>query len=215
MSSYNFFSIRNPVPSPPIISAACIILCCFVWLSPPSCANAKNHPYEIHVHSGLFEESIEYLKNKNFWDTKSHDKAIDVPRIIVVATSKNWQKESKDLPVEVKKELFYRFILPMLLFANELILDDRQDLEAISKSLSTGKEMSAEEHPLFNPSQTNMVYRTKRILKSRLPDCWNGWILFHLHLLWGKPLMKAATVHPGLQLKVMPCLVSGPIVAKV
>jgi len=110
------------------------MLCGLVWLSAPNCANAKNHPYEIYVHAGLIEESIEYLKNKNFWNAKSHDNALDVPRIIIVATSNNWRKETKNVPVEVKKELFYRSILPMILFANELILDERQELEAISKS---------------------------------------------------------------------------------
>ena len=145
MNIYKILSRTYPGTFPAKISALSVILCCFVWLSSPGCANAKNHPYEIHVHAGLIEESIEYLKSKNFWNVKSHDKAVDVPRIIIVATSQNWRKETKSMPVEMKKELFYRSILPMILFANELILDERQELEAISEKLNTEKKTTSEE----------------------------------------------------------------------
>ncbi len=145
MNIFKAFFKSQSMPFPALTASLTIMFFCFVWLSTPGCVNAKNNTYEIYIHAGLIDESIEYLKSKNFWDAKSHEKALDVPRIIIVASSRHWSERSKNVPVEVKKELFYRSILPMILFANELIMDERQELEVISTKLSTGKDMSSEE----------------------------------------------------------------------
>jgi uncharacterized FlgJ-related protein len=44
-----------------------------------------------------------------------------------------------------KKELFYRFILPLVMHANEMVLDRRKRLQDISFALESGKAMTAEE----------------------------------------------------------------------
>jgi Bax protein len=121
------------------------ILCCFAWLCSPGYAAAGNNTYEIVVHPSLVEDSIEFFKSKNFWGEETHDKDLDVPRIIVVVTSKRWDEESKTIPVEIKKEIFYRALLPMILLAQELILKERQELLEIQKNLGKRKTLSREE----------------------------------------------------------------------
>jgi len=148
VNNMNTSKIHTPpffLPLQPLATCLSIMLACCLWLSTPEYAKAKDNTYEIYIHAGLIEESIEYFKSKDFWDQKGHHEAIDVPRIIVIASSRNWKEESKDVPVEVKKELFYRILLPMILFSNELILDDRQELEAINAKLTAGKKLSTEE----------------------------------------------------------------------
>lgn len=122
-----------------------LLLNCLVLLSIPKQILAQESPYEIYVHAGLIEDSIEYLKSKNYWNLEGHHGEQDAPRIILVAASKHWGNRSKNVPVEVKKELFYRTITPMLLYANELILDDRQKVEEVNKKLIKGKKLTAEE----------------------------------------------------------------------
>lgn len=97
----------------------------------------------------MIEDSIEYLKSINYWNEKSHHEEQDAPRIILVASSGHWGVRSKNIPVEVKKEIFYRTITPMVLFANELILDDREQLEAIHKKL--------EKEQTLNPAELNYL----------------------------------------------------------
>lgn len=121
------------------------ILCCFAWLISPGPAIAKNNSYEILVHGGRVEKTIEYFKSKNFWGENRRDKDIDVPRIILAIIGKRWHEESKKVPVAVKKELFYRAIVPMVLYANDLILAERQLLEKINERLDKGKTLSAED----------------------------------------------------------------------
>ena len=120
---------------PPFALGILLIFICFVLVNIPKQISAQDSLYEIYVHAGQIEDSIEYLESINYWNEKSHHEEQDAPRIILVASSKHWVARSKNLPVEVKKELFYRTITPMVLYANELILDDRQELEEVYKKL--------------------------------------------------------------------------------
>lgn len=122
-----------------------LLLCCLAFLSKPKQISAQESPYKIYVHAGLIEESIEYLKSMNYWNEKTHHGEKDAPRFILVASSKHWKNRSKDVPVEVKKELFYRTITPMVLYANELIQDERRKLEQINKKLQKGETIETDE----------------------------------------------------------------------
>ncbi len=122
-----------------------IMLCSCLWLSAPGFVCAKSNSHEIMIHGGEVSDTIEYFKSQNFWGENSHDKDLDVPRIILAVTSKRWEKESQKVPVQVKKELFYRAIVPLVLFANELIMEEREELVILNKKLSDGKTLDAAE----------------------------------------------------------------------
>ena len=128
-----------------IIIRLSIIVSCFVWLSSPGIVAAKSNNYEIMVHGGEIEETIAYFKSKNFWGKSTHNKDLDVPRLLIVVASKRWGKEAQKVPVEIKKELFYRALVPLILYANNLILKERQELVTISKILRKGKTLNAEQ----------------------------------------------------------------------
>jgi Bax protein len=134
-----------PVYFPYHLACLFSILCCFAWLCSPGYAAAGNNTYEIMVHAGQIEETITYFKSRNFWGETTHDKDLAVPRILVVAYSERWGKKSQKVPVEIKKEIFYRALVPLILFANELILKERQELMVISEKLRKGKTLNAEE----------------------------------------------------------------------
>lgn len=134
--------------SPPLSSCArglSLFLCCFVLLCSSRLFSAQLPPYRIHVHAGLVEESIEFLKKNNYWNLQGHHEDQDAPRIILVAYSNQWGKRSKNVSVEIKKELFYRSITPMLLYANELILEDRQKVEEVNQMLIKGQQLTTED----------------------------------------------------------------------
>jgi Bax protein len=49
----------------------------------------------------------------------------EIPRITFNGINKKWQETSHQLPVKVKKELFFRLMAPLVLMANEKIKDER------------------------------------------------------------------------------------------
>ena len=85
---------------------------------------------EIRVYGSANEIIAEY-KSANFWGKIEKGAAIDVPPYLTVATSPTWDKDSASLPVKDKKELFYRSLLPLILYSNETILENRARLKKI------------------------------------------------------------------------------------
>lgn len=126
-----------------------LLIMCAVsyWLS-PSLAHSTSKPnedYEIIVHTGKVSEAIDLFKSRNFWGAERHDQDLDVPRIIIAVTSNRWEAESQSVEVEIKKELFYRAIVPMVLLSNELIQKERQEIEAIAKQQQSGGDITIEQ----------------------------------------------------------------------
>ena len=81
---------------------------------------------------GSADEIVAEYRSADYWGEIEADSAIEVPPYLTVATSPTWDKKSASLPVEVKKELFYRSLLPLILYSNETILEDRARLEKIA-----------------------------------------------------------------------------------
>ena len=81
---------------------------------------------------GSADEIVAEYRSADYWGEIEADSAIAVPPYLTVATSPTWDKKSASLPVEMKKELFYRSLLPLILYSNETILEDRGRLAKIA-----------------------------------------------------------------------------------
>ena len=103
-------------------------------------ANAQ----EVVVLSG-YDEVTSWMKAENWWGEEKRSEQLQVPRILITGISPRWSGESSKLVVADKKELFYRFILPLVMHANEMVLDRRKRLQDISFALESGKAMTDEE----------------------------------------------------------------------
>jgi Bax protein len=135
---------------PVVISILVFILSCLLQPVMASSSSTEDKGYEIFVHTGEVGKSIDFLKSRNYWGADRHSKDLDVPRIILAVTSDRWEKESRNLEVEVKKEFFYRVIVPMILLSNELILEDRADIETIGQQMKTGDTIEPEQQARLN-----------------------------------------------------------------
>jgi len=118
-------------------------LCSFVLIGfafslVSSSANA-NEP-EIAV-IGSIEASIEQWKRADFWGDVKRTKPLDVPRLFVVAINENWRDEANGISVSLKKEIFFRALVPLVLYANESILLDRERLRKIAAWHRSGTEI--------------------------------------------------------------------------
>ncbi len=84
------------------------------------------------------EAAISWLQSQNWWGEANRAQQLAVPRAIMTSTGANWRTNSKDLTVATKKELFYRFLLPLIMHANEMVLERRERLRQIQEQLDSG-----------------------------------------------------------------------------
>jgi len=99
---------------------------------------------EVVVLSG-FDEVTRWMKSENWWGEEKRSEQLQVPRVLITGISPRWKGNSSELVVADKKELFYRFILPLVMHANEMVLDRRKRMQDISFALEGGKAMTDEE----------------------------------------------------------------------
>ncbi|MEH6587053.1 MAG: glucosaminidase domain-containing protein [Halioglobus sp.] len=92
-----------------------------------------------------YEDVTQWLESEGWWGEEKRSEQLKVPRALITGISPDWRKESQALVVAEKKEIFYRLILPLVIHANEMVLDRRQRMQGISFALEGGKSMSEED----------------------------------------------------------------------
>lgn len=60
--------------------------------------------------------------NSNHWSEDNRE----VPRLTFDQVGENWSTTANEIPVPIKKQLFFRLMTPLVLVANENLLSDRQ-----------------------------------------------------------------------------------------
>ena len=74
------------------------------------------------------EELVPFLEANDWWGPEEHDAQLEVPHFIITAIHPSWSEYSATLPVPVKKELFYRLMLPLVMHANLMVETFREGL---------------------------------------------------------------------------------------
>lgn len=83
--------------------------------------------------SGSAEQIIAEFESNDYWGEIPEGDGTSVAPYLTVAVVDTWDEEAASLPVDVKKELFYRSLLPMILYSNERILGDREKLSEMAE----------------------------------------------------------------------------------
>ncbi len=91
------------------------------------------------------DETIAWLKAENWWGEEKRGEQLQVPRIMITGISERWQKNAANMPVPIKKEAFYRLILPLAMHANSMVLDRRERLKGMDAVLADGGKLSVED----------------------------------------------------------------------
>jgi uncharacterized FlgJ-related protein len=99
---------------------------------------------EVIVTGGL-DDAIDWLKAEEWWGESKRGEHLSVPNAIVTGISPRWRETAQKIPVSEKKEIFYRFMLPLVLHANTMVLDRRARLERMDKTLAGGGKLSADD----------------------------------------------------------------------
>jgi len=92
---------------------------------------------DVIVLNGL-DEFIEWLEAEKWWGEQKNAERLSVPHALITGIGPRWRETAPTIPVTTKKELFYRFLLPLIMHANGMVLDRRSRLEAIAAQLQRG-----------------------------------------------------------------------------
>jgi len=114
-------------------SACCVAL--LLGLTPwPATAQ------EVVVFGGL-DDVTGWLKAENWWGEEKHSEQLRVPYAMITGISPRWRETAQHLPVAEKKELFYRFMLPLVMHANVMVLERRARLTHMADRIAAGQKL--------------------------------------------------------------------------
>ncbi len=102
------------------------------------------HAQEVIVTSSL-DELMSWLKAESWWGAEKHGEQLEVPHAMITGITQRWHKSANALPVAQKKEIFYRLLLPLVVHANDMVLDRRATLERVKKAVGSGGAITADD----------------------------------------------------------------------
>ena len=92
---------------------------------------------EVIVLAG-FQETKAWLESEGWWGEANHEEQLTAPNVLITGITSRWRAEAPALPVSDKKEAFYRFLLPLVLHANNMVMKRRAELETGLEKLEAG-----------------------------------------------------------------------------
>ncbi|ARD21882.1 MULTISPECIES: glucosaminidase domain-containing protein [Shewanella] len=93
---------------------------------------SKSHQSAKDISLNSLDELISLFDSLNY-NTESWKAGVrEVPRLTFERVSEKWQQTSNEIPVQMKKMVFFRLMAPLILISNENILNERQTVEQAS-----------------------------------------------------------------------------------
>jgi Bax protein len=114
----------------------------FVWLVAAGPVRAEEP--EVIVLSGV-QSTVTWLESKNWWGEVNHATQLEAPNALLTGIPQRWRTTAASLTVPEKKETFYRFLLPLILHANSMVMTRRAVVEAAAARLAAGGELTSDE----------------------------------------------------------------------
>ncbi|MFB2776239.1 glucosaminidase domain-containing protein [Shewanella xiamenensis] len=93
---------------------------------PQSLQPAELKPVTVSINS--IDELMLFFESLNYTAENFHGGNKSVPRLTFDAVGKGWRSVSEQLPVKQKKMVFFRLMTPLVLLANEKVLQERQQV---------------------------------------------------------------------------------------
>ena len=90
------------------------------------------------------EQLVPWLESEGWWGTVNSENQATVPHVLITRIRPSWRENANTLPVDVKKGLFYRLMLPLVMHANKMALDFREGLLTAQTEWQTDGLISVE-----------------------------------------------------------------------
>jgi uncharacterized FlgJ-related protein len=98
------------------------------------------HGQEIIVLAGI-EETVTWLEAQDWWGEDNRGEQLSVPHAMLVGNGPAWRQTAQQLPVLQKKEIFYRFMLPLIMHANYMVTEGRSELTRMQAMLADREDI--------------------------------------------------------------------------
>lgn len=95
------------------------------------------------------DDVIRWLQAEEFWGEEQRGEQLEVPHVLLAGITQRWREESQKLTVAQKKEVFYRFMLPLILHANEMVLDRRGRIQHLEEVHASGATVNVDDLELL------------------------------------------------------------------
>lgn len=109
---------------------------------------------------GSVDDVVDWMRAENWWGEEQHGDQLQVPNAIITGISDRWRANAQKMPVPQKKEIFYRFMLPLVMHANTMVLDRRARLRRMSLDLAGGR----------NPQMADVAWLRELAVLLRIMD---------------------------------------------
>jgi len=118
------------------------VLSCTVSMLLLAGCSATANSQEVRVFSSV-DEIIGWMKAEDWWGEEKRGEQLKVPYAMITGISPRWRVTAQQLPVPQKKEIFYRFMLPLIVHANDMVMARRARLQEMQEQLDSGRQLSA------------------------------------------------------------------------
>ncbi|TLU61804.1 glucosaminidase [Thalassotalea litorea] len=124
-------------------------------------------PNSVVIETATIDDLFALYELLDYHPVNWHHNNQAVPRITFSKLAPSWIADTRKLPVSVKKSLFYKLMMPLILMSNEAILQERQFIE--SASLSDPKLIElAVKYQVIAGSRANISESQKQRLMARV-----------------------------------------------
>ena len=141
------------------------------------------------------DDTIAWLKTESWWGEAKRGEQLHVPYAMITGISPRWQQNAQKMPVAEKKEIFYRFMLPLVLHANVMVQDRRERLKRMDGALAAGERVTAEDLEWIRRAAVLL-----RITKKEAAIELDNTAVAELRRIINEALYKLDVIPPGLAL---------------
>jgi Bax protein len=111
----------------------CLVLLNSVTLFGKTAIKSDTIVYEIKS----YQEGLDLMEKLNYTPESWQAGIREVPGLYIMQISEHWRNETtKEISVQLKKQIFFRVLAPLALYSNEVIMKERKRLEALIKNRS-------------------------------------------------------------------------------
>lgn len=130
---------------------------------PQSLQPAELKPVTVSINS--IDELMFFFESLNYTPENFHGGNKSVPRITFDAVGEGWRSVSNQLPVKQKKMVFFRLMTPLVLLANERVLQERQQVMSAPLDDSGLIALAIKYKVISNPTQPLLPSHRQALLE--------------------------------------------------